>query len=323
MTPTQLLAEVAKGKFRPAYYFYGTEDYRIIEAEKFLARQFLPDLQLTTNFRRVDGRKASFAEISAELSSYPMLGERLVVAVSDIQKFTNDEFERLGKLLLPADPNRLVIFSTPSARVPRKDSAFLKKIVKLAEDVEFKKLTTEEAQNTIVRSLGKANLKIEMQALRLFAEAVGGNRGAIENETEKLAAYKEAGSTVSLEDVRSMVSGFQVFEVYSLAEEILKRDAAKVLKQIQSLVADGNTPTGILFFVSKHFIDLYLVKNGKPLESRRRWLAYKYRDQAAKFDNDRLAKMILSLADADVQMRKGRIRPELCLEMLAVELMQS
>ena len=102
MTPTQLQSEISAGKFRPAYYFWGTEDYRIIEAEKYLARQFLPDLQLTTNYRRIDARKASFAEISAELSAYPMLGERLVVAVSEVQKLSSDELEKLAKLLSPS-----------------------------------------------------------------------------------------------------------------------------------------------------------------------------------------------------------------------------
>ena len=169
MTPSQLLSEAAAGKFRPAYYFFGSEDYRIIEAEKYLARQFLPDLQLITNYRRLDARKASFAEISAELSAYPMLGERLVVAVSDIQKFGANEIERLEKLLLPPDPNRLVILSTPSARAPRKDAAILKRIGSIAEPVEFKKLTLEETGNQISRNLAKANLTIEPKARQLHS----------------------------------------------------------------------------------------------------------------------------------------------------------
>lgn len=323
MTPSQLLSEATAGKFRPAYYFFGSEDYRIIEAEKYLARQFLPDLQLTTNYRRLDARKASFAEISAELSAYPMLGERLVVAVSDIQKFGADEIERLGKLLSPPDPNRLVIFSTPSARAPRKDAAILKRIGNIAELVEFKKLSIDETRNQVSRNLSKANLTIEPSALQLFSEAVAGNRGAIENETAKLAVYKEPGSAVTVEDVRGMVAGYEVFVVFELAKDILGGDSARVLRQMRSLVADGNGPTAILFWISKYFIELYLVKNGKPLDSKRRWLAWKYRDQTSKIDNARLERMIGMTARADASMRRVGIPPEICLEMLAVELIQS
>lgn len=323
MTPEQLRSETASGKFRPAYYFYGTEDYRIMEAEKYLARQFLPDLQLTTNYRRLDARKASFPEISAELSAYPMLGERLVVAVSDVQKLSSDELERLGKLLVPADPNRLVMLSTPSARAPRKDSAFIKRIVNIAESVEFKKLTPPETNRHIMTKLSRAGLSIEPKALELLIEAVAGNRGAIEQETEKLIGYKSSGGTITVDDVRALVGGYEVFVVFELAKDILGGDSARVLTQIRSLIADGNGPTAILFWISKYFIELYLVKNGKPLDSKRRWLAWKYRDQTSKVDNKRLERMIILAAGADAAMRRNKIPPEICLEMLAVELLQS
>lgn len=322
MSPAELIADITKGKFRQAYYFWGTEDYRISEAEKYLARQFLPDRQLLTNYRRIDGRKTSFAEISAELSAYPMLGERLVVSVSDIQKFGADDIERLGKLLSPPDPNRLVIFSTPSARVPRKDAAILKRIANIAEPVEFKKLTLDETRTQISRILAKANLTIEPKALQLFAEAVAGNRGAIDNETEKLIAYKEAGSAVTVEDIRGMVGGYEVFVIYDLANDIVAGETLRVLKQIRALIADGNGATGILFFISKHFIELYLVKNGKPLESSRRWLAWKYREQTGRLSNERLERIIIANAEADAGMRQSRIPPDIILEMLAIQLVQ-
>ena len=66
----------------PAYYFFGTEDYRIVEAEKYVARQFLPDRQLVTNYRKIDGKKTSCSDLLAELSSLPMLGERQVFGVT-------------------------------------------------------------------------------------------------------------------------------------------------------------------------------------------------------------------------------------------------
>ena len=34
VTPAELIKELEKGRFQPVYYFYGTEEYRIKEAEK-------------------------------------------------------------------------------------------------------------------------------------------------------------------------------------------------------------------------------------------------------------------------------------------------
>jgi DNA polymerase III delta subunit len=120
-----------------------------------------------------------------------------------------------------------------------------------------------------------------------------------------------------------MAGGYEVFVVFELAKDIIRGDSVRVLRQIQSLLADGNGPTAILFWVSKYFIELYLVKNGKPLNSKRRWLAWKYRDQTSKVDNARLERMIRMTAGADAAMRRVGIPPEISLEMLAVELMQS
>jgi DNA polymerase-3 subunit delta len=322
MTPEQLGAETASGKFRPAYYFFGSEDYRITEAEKYLAKQFLPDLQLSTNYRRLDARKSSFAEISAELSAYPMLGERLVVAVTDAQKLTTDQLERLHKFLKPPDPSRLVVFSTPSERAPRKDSAFLKRIVDIAEAVEFKKLTAAETQRHVMVKLKGSGLNIDTKALTMLIDSVAGNRGAVEQEVDKLISYKSTGETISVEDIRQLVGGYEVFVVFDLAKDIISRDKHRALQQIRSLITDGNSPTSILFWVSKFLIELYLVKNGKQLDSKRRWMAWKYREHTAKVDNARLEEMIVKSAEADVAMRRSTVAPEIVLEMLAVELMQ-
>lgn len=323
MTTDQLGTETSAGKFRPVYYLYGSEDYRITEAEKYLARQFLPDLQLKTNYRRLDARKTSFAEISAELSAYPMLGERQVVAVTDIQKLSTDQLERLAKFLSPADPSRLVIFSTPSERLPRKDSAFLKRIVGIAEPVEFKKLTATETQRHIMTKLKSSGLNIDAKALTLLVDAVAGNRGAVEQEVDKLINYEEPGGTISVDDVKSLVGGYEVFVVFDLAKDIISGDKHRSLSQIRSLIADGNGPTAILFWVSKFLIELYLVKNGKQLDSKRRWMAWKYREHTSKVSNERLERMIELAASADAQMRRSTIAPDICLEMLAVELLQS
>ncbi len=323
MTTDQLGTETSAGKFRPVYYLYGSEDYRITEAEKYLARQFLPDLQLKTNYRRLDARKTSFAEISAELAAYPMLGERQVVAVTDIQKLSTEQLERLAKFLTPADPSRLVIFSTPSERLPRKDSAFLKRIVGIAEPVEFKKLTVAETQRHVMTKLKSSGLNIDAKALTLLIDAVAGNRGAVEQEVDKLINYKGPGGTITVDDVKSLVGGYEVFVVFDLAKDIISGDKHRSLSQIRSLIADGNGPTAILFWVSKFMIELYLVKNGKQLDSKRRWMAWKYRDHTSKVSNERLERMILLTASADSQMRRSTISPDICLEMLAVELLQS
>jgi len=321
-TPKRLFDDISAGKFKPLYYFYGGEDYRIVEAEKYLAHQFLPDKQLITNYRKINSRKTGCADLLAELSVYPMLGERQVIAVSDIQSYKPTEIDRILKVLTPPDPNRIVIFSTPSARTPKKKSAFMSRIRQAAEDVEFRKLTAGETAAIITRRLNQCGLKILPEALTMLTELIAGNRGALESEVNKLADYRESGDTVTVEDIQKVSAGFQVYSVFNLADEIIAGDSRRVLRQVRALIADGNSATGILFFVGQHFLLLYLVKNGKPLPPNRRFLAGRFRQQAARYDNDRLERILMEIAEADASLRAGGLKPQAALEVLALKLLQ-
>lgn len=323
MTPQQLLADVTSGKFKPVYYFFGSEDFRIIEAEKFLAAQFLPNRQLTTNYRRLNGKKTSATDIIAELSVYPMLGERQVFSISDFQSFKPKEIERILNVLQPPDPNRIVVLSSPSDKAPRKKSPFYGTMAGAAELVEFKKLTSDEGKSMIRRRLERHQLKIEDRALDLLVDLIAGNRGALDVETEKLINYRAAGETVTTEDIRVLAAGYEVYSIFELADKIVAGNTRHVLAQVKQVLAEGTSPTGVLYHLGSHFVSLYLVKNGKPLEPYRKFLTSRFRTQAARYSNQQLEKMIIQIAETDAELRHSPLKSETLLETLILQLMKA
>jgi len=321
MTPQQLFTDISAGNFKPLYYFFGSEDYRVVEAQRYVARQFLPDKQAAVNYLKIDGKRTKCSDLLAQLSVYPMLGERQVFVVSDIQRYKPTEVDRVLKLLHPADPNRIVILSSPGSKTPKRGSAFLKKVSQVAESVEFGRMSPAETAGLIKRKLTRAELSADEDAVKVLVGLIAGNRGALEVEIDKIINYKEPGQSVTVEDVRAVASGYQVYSIFELADEIVRRDRVRVLQHIRTLLAEGNSATGALFFLSQHFISLYLVKNGKALEPYRRWLAPKFRSQAEGFDNHQLERAILEVARVDAALRRGRQKPQLILEQLALNLM--
>lgn len=326
MTPTKLLADIQAGKFAPAYYFYGSEDHRMMEAQKYLAGQFLPNKQLATNYRRVDGRRTSAADLIATLSVYPMLGERQVFVVTDIQHYKKEDLTRIAKLMTPPDPNRVLVFVTPAAKKPKKDATIFKVLSPLVKAVEFNKLTQEETAAQITGKLGKLSLKIDARALKLLTEMIAGDHGALTAEINKLANYKQPGETISEQDVRTMTSGYQVFQMWDVGNHITTGNGTQVLTCLRTMIAEGNSPTAILYFIGQHFVSLYLVKNGKPVpDAKRQWLANQYRQQARGFSADQLERIVLQIADTDAQLRRlpPHVKPEMILESLAMQLVSS
>jgi len=320
-TPKKLIDDVGRGQFKPAYYFYGLEDYRISEAIKFVAHQFLPEKQLMTNFRRLDGRRTKCTDLIAELSVFPMLGERQVFAVSDFQSYKPTEVDRVLKLIDSADSSRVVIFSSPSSKAPRKKSAFLKKLSAVTECVEFARLSSRQASSQIRTALSRAELDIESDAMELLVGLLDGNRGALVAEVNKLVDYKQPGETIDTADIEKIAAGYQTYSVFELADHVVAGDRGRVLGLIHRLLTEGSTPTGLLFFLGQHFITLYLVKAGKPLESSRRWLESRFRGQAQSYELDHLRRIIGLIAEVDANLRHKRMVPELALDQLVLQMM--
>ncbi|UCD65116.1 MAG: DNA polymerase III subunit delta [Candidatus Zixiibacteriota bacterium] len=319
-SPATLFKDISAGRFKPAYYFYGSEDYRISEAEKFVANQFLPHRQMTTNFYRIDGRRTNAAGLIAELSNLPMLGEKQVFAVRDFQSYKPAEVTGVLELLSPPDPNRIVIFSSPSSRTPRKTSTFFSAVARATEAVEFRKLTPGESAGQVKARLKKEGLTADPDALSLLVELVGGSKGALEAELAKLIDFKAEGENITVEDIKRICSGYEVFRIFDLADHVVAGNTRKVLQMTRSLLSEGNSATTLVALLQQHFTSLYLVKNGKNPVGRRGFMVPRLKTQAGRYDNEKLEAAILLIAEADVNLRHKGIEPETTLEMLALTL---
>ena len=319
-TPKELFSDISAGKFRVAYYLFGTEDYRIIEAEKFLARQFLPDLQLTTNYRRIDASRTSRADLTAELANLPMLGERQVFGVSNFQHYSREDVEQILKLLSPPDPNRVVIFRSPSTKAPKKNSSFFLAVSKAAEPVEFRRLSDTQVRTRITSRLLKAGINIEPEALRMLAGLIAGDSGGLESEIVKLLNYKEKGDLVEVADIEKVSAGFEVYNIFELGDLLVAGDTARLIRMVRMLIAKGNSPVRLTILLQQHIISLYLVKNGKKPLGRREFLIPRFRRQAARYDNSQLQQIIIEIAETDAEMRTTGIKEPILLEMLLLRL---
>lgn len=318
--PKQLLQDITGERYKPVYYFYGSEDYRITEAIKFISHKFLPDAQFLTNFQKIDGKKTKSGDILTELAMIPMLGERQVFVITDFQSFKPKEIQKILSILKPVDPNRMVIFSSPSSKAPRKGSAFIKTMNAEAVVVEFNKLTRNDTIVQINTKLKKENITIAHEAREFLADLLAGNRGAIETEMTKLIDFIGRDGSVEIGDVKNLVNGFEVFTVFELADYVVAKQTAKVLQMLKQLIAEGNAPVMLTSLLQQHFSTLYLVKNGQKPIGNRAFLIYKFKPQAAKYSNKQLENIIIQIAEADANLRRFGMTPVMTLEVLAMSL---
>ena len=318
--PAQLFKEIKAGKFKSLYYFFGPEDYRRTEAEKYIGSRFLPDLQRSTNYHRLDARKISAQELIAQLSNYPILGEKEVYVVTGIESFKPNEQDQIFNFLKAPDTNRIIIFSSPSKKTPQKKSAFFKKISEAAMAVEFNKLDQHDTRRHITKTLTANSISIESEALSRLAGLIDGDRGGLEGELKKLIDYKDSGGTITVEDIKEVCAGYEVFNMFEVGDVLVQGSPRKTLKVIKKLLGSGVSIDMLTILLIQHFISLYLVKNGKNPVGRRAFLIHKFRAQAGQFGNAQLESIIISLADGNAQLRQQELPKQLILETLALSL---
>jgi DNA polymerase III delta subunit len=136
----------------------------------------------------------------------------------------------------------------------------------------------------------------------------------------KLIDYKSEDGTITIEDIKKVCAGYQLFNIFELGDVIVEGKTPKTLRMMQSLIGAGTSVDLLMALLQKHFLSLYLVKNGKPLESKRAFLTSKFRRQARAYSNQQLEGIIIELAEADAETRQQRFPEELVLETLAIKL---
>jgi len=140
----------------------------------------------------------------------------------------------------------------------------------------------------------RAGLSAADDALALLAERSEGNLLAARQEIDKLAMLLPPGAKVSLADVASGSADSARFDVFQLAEAVRHGDAARALRILGGLSAEGAAPLLALWSLAR---ELHAQQAAAPAAERARPRALSFARLALRAGRvDRMAK---GLANGD------------------------
>lgn len=319
MTPAQLIKDIGSGKFKPAYYLYGEEDFRKFEAVKHLLTNYIPQQQRTLNFVRFEVDRVEFEKICGELASIPMMGERKLILIDEPQRLSPEKLKRFAKLLTPPPPETVVILSTSADHTPRKDSAFFREITKIAEPVQFNRLDVDDARGRIARFLEKNSLVCEPEAVNLLVDITDGDFGGLAAELEKLAITKNQGDKIIVADVRAITSSYEDFSIFELIDLVAAHETDKAMRACDDLLQRGMTPPGVLGMLSRQMIDFLKAHRGKKLTGAPFYQS-NVRRQAQGYAESEVIRAISLIAKAERDVRLSGIPQAIIMENLIREI---
>jgi DNA polymerase-3 subunit delta len=244
------LASALTKDLAPCYLVSGDEHLLVAEA---------------TDAIRGAARERGFTERDLYVATSGFDWERLRTSGSNLSLFAEKRIVELrvptGKpgvagarviadLAESAGSDLLLIVSTPKLEGGRRIPSWAKAIESRGAHIAVWPVEARELPGWIANRMRRAGLEPDRAAVALVADRVEGNLLAAGQEIEKLRLLLGEGR-VSADDVAAAVADSSRFDIFKLTDAALSGDAARTLRILSGLRAEGSEPVMVVWAVAR------------------------------------------------------------------------
>jgi DNA polymerase-3 subunit delta len=325
-TPVAVRAQIAQRTPAPVYLIVGDDD----EAMSRLAADFssLVEEDLRAfNVERIyaSDRTATGASIVESARLLPMMSDRRVVVVLRAEKLLKpkrrgrpedvspeDEADApsgtdaLEAYLRAPEPQTTLVFVAADVDRTRRVFKALQKTATFVECWGLKsgkdarvdlRQAARQAEQLVRNAVAEAGQQIDAKAVQLLAERAGTDIAQLRGDVGRLLLYAAGRPTVTLDDVREVVSAESSQDDWAVTNAIERGNRGEALRQLALALDGGGVPYQIL---------------GQ--------LAYFVREKLPRFDARRVPAAVEALFRTDLDLKSSGGDPRVLLERLVVEL---
>lgn len=331
-----LYKQLRAGDIKPCYLFYGKDVATLESVVRRLVAKIMPDDARDLNYHFFSGSEFDVSEFADVAASLPMFADRVVAAVNDLNAETvkADDLKFLQKIITEIDPETttVIIYATGADLCGGKKTLSTKNM-KLAENiekcggviVEFAYKHPQELVKYIQGRVEKGGASIPYGAALSLAENCLCNVLMINNEIEKLTAYR-AGGEITENDVRELVAGQLDTDAYKLARAVSSGDRNAVFPILSELYSRQQESIPLLSVIGGAFLDLYRAKlallNGRGEKDIAADYGYRGREfviknalrDCSRIPIERLRYCLRVLSDCDIDMKSKKTDQRILLE---------
>jgi DNA polymerase-3 subunit delta len=200
-TQDALSKSLKKGELAAAYYLHGPEDVLKDEAVRAILERALDPAMRDFNFDQRSASQLSPDEVYSLCNTLPMLAERRVVLIREVEAWkrkTRTRTEFLDYLKKPS-PQTVVILIQGSA-----EESEDKELAQLTYTVRLEPLSASQATKWVLRHAASLDLNLDSSAAEHLVVALGTDLGSLSAELAKLASLPD-NVPITLEQVGTVV----------------------------------------------------------------------------------------------------------------------
>ena len=218
--------------------------------------------------------------------------------------------------LLPQDT--VFILVMPKLDMASKNSAWLKKIIKVGESIELKPVYANELAGWVSQRALSKGISLDHQAAMYLADLTEGNLLATDQELEKLALAYEPNAALNLEQISQSISRSSRYTHYVLVDACLAGQSKRAVKILQGLQQEGFQPIQIQYAIQNAIEVLLQLKqaqqrnqlNASTWQSLRIWKSKQrlYSNALSRLSYSQIERFLQSCATLD-RINKGQQQP--------------
>ncbi|KAB8127565.1 DNA polymerase III subunit delta [Gracilibacillus oryzae] len=336
MNYLETIEEINKGKIAPVYYIYGTETYMIEEIKQSLYRS-MNDEDRETNISIFDLEEVTIQEVVNDANTYPFFGEKKIILAANASflkakppasELDHQTDELISYMMNPA-PYSILVIIAPFEKLDERKKV-VKQLKKHAKAVACEPLKEWNMNEALERIAENHHVKVEPEVVTYMINEIGTDLMILQSEMEKIALYIGEGNTIRLEDAELLLSHHESNSALKLVDAIIANNLVKAINITKDLAKLGEEPIKLIALLASQFRTLLHVKtlhqkgyNQKQMASQLKIHPYVAKlsvSRQAQFSHGELTEALQLLAEADANMKTGKVEKNLGFELLLYEL---
>jgi DNA polymerase-3 subunit delta len=334
MSPDALDAAIRQGQYPPLVFLFGEEDFLVEEALGRVLTAAVDESLRDFNFDVLFGSEVTLNEIVERAQAYPLMAERRVVVVKDIDRAfavrgkPDPQSPFMSYLASPLESTVLVITAATGDFLKGKTGAKppFDSLIKAASAVHFKKVYDREVPGWTSARIRARGKEIAADALELFVGYSGDSLRVVASEIEKLFTFVEDRKKITAEDVRNVVGVSRTYNVFELQKAVGARDLERSTEIAERMLRSGEAPQLMLTMLTRYFTIVWRLAELRTRMRDQNELARsvgvapffvgEYLATAGRYSPSQIQNAFEALLQADVALKSTNIDPSIALQMM-------
>ena len=299
------------------FFFYGPNAYMRNEQLGQMIAQYTKKTGSDIGLERINGATTKPETLRADIMAVPFLTTSRLVIIEDVAA-NKAIAPKLAELMAMVPSTTVVVFV--EREVDQRTIAF-KELKKADKVMKFDPLPRHQLAAWIKREAESLGTTIESPGVNALLEACGDDQWRLGQEINKLANFD---ATISVKTVREMVTPSVEQSIFELVEAMTAGRGDTAIAGYHRLLHMKKNELGILAMVQWQLRNLLLAKTAIGMTSGElakatgmsSYVAGKMQTAQRRLTHERLVAAFKQAADCEYDIKSGRIKSEVGVELL-------